>query len=76
MRYPSPALKDIRQIGPKRDRNISGICSACGTALLAWLQDSETAKPSLPDRLDVVFKAHVAECHPRPATHARRFPAA
>jgi len=76
MPYASPALKDIRQIGPKRDRNISGICSACGTALLAWLEDSEAAKPSLPDRLDAVFKAHVAECHPRPAGHARRLPAA
>ena len=76
MPYASPALKDIRQIGPKRDRNISGICSACGTALLAWLEDSEAAQPSLPDRLDAVFKAHVAERHPRPASHARRLPAA
>lgn len=54
--YASPALRDIRQIGPKRDRNISGICSACGTALLAWLEDSEAAKPSLPEKLDAVFK--------------------
>jgi len=41
-----------------------------------WLRDSEAAQPSLPDRLDAVFKAHVAECHPRPASHARRLPAA
>jgi hypothetical protein len=76
MRYPSPALRDVRQIGPKRDRNISGICSACGTALLAWLRDSEAAEPSLPDRLDAIFKAHVAEYHPQAASHARRLPAA
>jgi hypothetical protein len=76
MPYASPALNDVRHIGAKGDRNISGVCSACGTALLIWLEDSEAAKPSLPDRLDAIFKAHVAECHPQPAVHARRFSAA
>jgi hypothetical protein len=59
-----PFLRDVRQIGPESDRDISGICSACGTIVLGRLTDSEKPNPErLRTELDKVFQAHVAETH-------------
>src|ERR1700676_5224808 len=32
-----PFLIDVRQVGPDKERDISGVCSACGVILLARL---------------------------------------
>jgi len=62
----SPILTDVRHIGPDRDRNISGTCSACGVTLLAWLKQSEESEPVLERRLETLFRQHVdAHHHPR-----------
>lgn len=61
-----PCLSDVRQIGPERERErcISGVCSACGTVLLARLEDSEPVNPMvLREKLDAVFKSHLVKHH-------------
>jgi len=61
-----PHLVDVRQIGPKSERDISGRCSACGVVLIAQLDNSEEAKPQqLRDRLEQLFARHINEsgCH-------------
>jgi len=56
-----PRLVDVRQIGPKGERDISGRCSACDTVLIARLDSSEEPKPEkLRERLDSVFARHLA----------------
>jgi len=61
-----PFLIDVRQTGPDKERDISGVCSACGTILLARLPN-DTEKPTLErlhTELGSVFERHVAEKHP------------
>jgi len=57
-------LRDIRQIGPDSERDISGICSVCGTALLARV-DMKTipSRSRLEGALQGVFNRHTAEHH-------------
>lgn len=78
MRYASPTLVDVHHLGPKRERNISGVCSVCRLTLLVWLQDSEVPTPALADRLEQLFRKHVQECHtrvfPLPAVNAAKLP--
>jgi len=58
-------LSDVRQIGPNRERDISGVCSACGATLLAWLDNGENVTPRLlRAKLEQVFERHVTERHP------------
>ena len=61
-------LQDVRQIGPESERDISGVCSCCGTTLLARI-DSKTvpARAQLEDALQRLFDRHVAEEHGRVA---------
>jgi len=55
-------LEDVRQIGPKSERDISGRCSACGMVLIARLDNSEAAQPAkLRQKLDRLFARHLAE---------------
>lgn len=59
-------LVDVRQIGPKAqsERHISGRCSACGSVVLASLeQDEEPLYERLRENLDGVFRRHVSEHH-------------
>jgi hypothetical protein len=57
-------LSDIRQLGPKRQRDISGVCSACKSILLARLDETEWATPTtLRAKLEKVLERHVAEMH-------------
>jgi CheY-like chemotaxis protein len=61
-----PFLIDVRQIGPDKERDVSGVCSACGATVLARLRNS-AEKPtsgSLRAELEAVFERHVAEKHP------------
>lgn len=70
---PKPRLVDVRQIGPKSERDISGRCSACGTVLIARLDDSEDATPQqLRDKIKKLFARHVAEseCSDTPGSAA------
>jgi hypothetical protein len=63
-------LSDVRQIGPISERDISGVCSACGVTLLARLDDYEAEKPTpvrLRAMLERVFERHVADKHPNEA---------
>jgi hypothetical protein len=58
-------LRDVRQIGPDRERDISGACSACGNLLLARLDNgAEPAPGHLRAKLEKVFERHIAEKHP------------
>ncbi len=58
----APRLVDVRQIGPKSERDISGQCSACGAVLIARLGNWEEVKPEqLRNKLDKVFDRHIAE---------------
>jgi hypothetical protein len=66
MRHDYPTLKDMRHIGPESEKNISGVCSACGVTLLAWLEESDPCGPALVNRIQELFKLHVAEYHPHP----------
>lgn len=61
-----PLLIDVRQIGPDKERDISGVCSACGATLLARLRnDVEKPTPErLHSELEAVFERHAAEKHP------------
>lgn len=55
-------LTDIRRIGPNSDRDISAVCSACGTTLLAQL--NSTAQPDsdkLLTELEMVFEKHLTQ---------------
>jgi hypothetical protein len=65
------SLIDVRQVGPDKERDISGVCSACGVVLLARLRvDAE--KPTserLHVELETAFERHLAEKHPE-ATNA------
>ena len=66
-----PRLVDVRQIGPKSERDISGRCSACGVVLIARLETFEEAKPDhLRNRLDKLFARHITEsgCRKGPQT--------
>jgi len=57
-----PRLVDVRQIGPKSERDISGRCSACDAVVIARLDSSEDPKPDkLRERLENVFARHLAE---------------
>jgi hypothetical protein len=57
-----PHLVDVRQIGPKSERDISGRCSACGVILIARLENGEGAKPAhLRDKLEKLFTRHITE---------------
>jgi len=59
-----PKLDDVRQIGPGSERFISGVCSVCGTVVLARLNDSEPINPSqLRSKLDAVFQQHITNEH-------------
>ena len=63
----SCALTDVRQIGPGSERQISGVCSACGTTLLARLNDKdEPNRDQLEARLKKVFDDHLARDHGHP----------
>jgi hypothetical protein len=56
-----PRLVDIRQIGPKSERDISGRCSVCNTVMIARLDNSEEANPEkLRERLEEVFARHLS----------------
>ena len=56
-----PRLVDVRQIGPKSERDISGRCSACNAVMIARLDNWEEPKPEeLRERLDTVFARHLA----------------
>jgi len=56
-----PRLVDVRQIGPKSERDTSGRCSVCDTILIARLDNWEQAEPEkLRERLENVFARHVA----------------
>lgn len=58
----SPRLIDVRQIGPKSERDISGRCSACGVVLIARLEHWENAASDLlRKKLDKLFERHLAE---------------
>jgi len=61
-----PFLIDVRQTGPDKERDISGVCIACGTILLARLRnDAEKPKSErLHAELETVFERHVSEKHP------------
>jgi hypothetical protein len=63
------SLIDVRQVGPDKEQDISGVCSACGVVLLApLLVDAE--KPTserLHAELDTAFERHLAEKHPEAA---------
>jgi hypothetical protein len=66
----TPRLVDIRQIGPKSERDISGRCSACGVVLIARLDNWDDAKPAqLRERLESLFTRHIAECESGKALH-------
>ncbi|HUK24853.1 MAG TPA: hypothetical protein VLV49_09760 [Terriglobales bacterium] len=57
-------LGDIRQIGRDSERDISGICSACGTTLLARVDSRRIpARAQLQETLQAVFQKHVAQEH-------------
>ena len=57
-------MSDVRQIGPNRERDISGVCCACGATLLARLDDGETITSTLlRAKLEIVFERHLAEQH-------------
>ncbi len=57
-----PQLLDVRQIGPKSERDISGRCSACNAVMIARLDNWEEPKlEQLRERLDSVFARHLAE---------------
>jgi len=60
-----PFLIDVRRTGPDKERDISGVCFACGTILLARLRnDAERPTPErLNAELGTVFERHVAEKH-------------
>ena len=61
---------NLRQRGPDRERNISGICSTCGDTLLERL-DAGDATPNpefLRAKLDRVFEQHVADNHSQAST--------
>jgi CheY-like chemotaxis protein len=61
-----PVLRDVRQIGPDKERDVSGVCSACGATVLARLRN-DVVKPSperLHSELDAIFERHVSEKHP------------
>jgi len=63
-----PQLVDVRQIGPKSERDISGRCSVCNTVMISRLDASEEANPEkLRERLEEVFARHLAgsECSKR-----------
>jgi len=61
---PYTFLSDVRQIGPNRERDISGVCSACGATLLARLDSAEKPTPTLlQTKLEKVFQRHVDEQH-------------
>ena len=56
-----PRLVDVRQIGPKSERDISGRCSACNAVMIARLDNCEELKPEkLRERLENVFARHLA----------------
>ena len=61
-----PFLKDVRQIGPDKERDFSGVCSACGAILFARLLHG-VEKPT-PERLNselaAVFERHISQKHP------------
>jgi hypothetical protein len=63
-------LSDVRQIGPNSERDISGVCSACGVVLIARLDDGDPEQPT-PERLraelEKVFERHLADKHPNEA---------
>jgi len=55
-------LVDVRQSGPKSERDISGRCSVCGAVLIARLDNSQEVNPQqLRDELESLFDRHVAE---------------
>jgi hypothetical protein len=57
-----PRLVDVRQIGPRSERDISGRCSACDAILIARLDNWEEVTPEqLRNKLDKVFDRHIAE---------------
>jgi hypothetical protein len=57
-----PRLVDVRQIGPKSERDISGRCSACGVVLIARLDNWEDATlDQLRGKLEGLFARHVTE---------------
>jgi len=60
-------LIDVRQIGPDSERDISGVCSACGAVLFAALGDDEVPNPQrLQAKLERTLEKHVAEAHAEP----------
>jgi hypothetical protein len=71
----TPRLVDVRQIGPKSERDISGCCSVCSAVLIARLDNSEEANPRhLRDKLERLFDRHVAEtgCGENPCSSASK----
>jgi CheY-like chemotaxis protein len=61
-----PFLRDVRQIGPDKERDLSGVCSACGAILFARLRHG-VEKPTaerLNSELAAVFERHISEKHP------------
>lgn len=65
------SLRDVRQIGPASECQISGICSACGDVLLSRIDEKIFKNPTqeqLRESLDIVFDRHVVQSHERVAT--------
>jgi hypothetical protein len=61
-------LVDVRQIGPDRERDISGKCSSCGVTLITRLDDCEGVTPNrLTEKLENLFARHLSEKHISPS---------
>jgi len=59
-----PRLVDIRQIGPNRERDISGVCSVCKDVLLVRLNSKEVpSRIELREALSNLFERHVTQSH-------------
>ena len=56
---------DVRQIGPNRERDISGVCATCGTVLLTRLEDKAQGPIAehLHAKLAALFDLHVQKEH-------------
>ncbi|HEY6182727.1 MAG TPA: hypothetical protein VIW67_10800 [Terriglobales bacterium] len=58
-------LVDVRQFGPNREREISGVCSACEAVLLARVDDAQESPTAqqLQSKLITIFESHVRQSH-------------
>ena len=57
-------LRDIRQLGPNSERDISGICSCCSTTLLTRMDSASVpTRSQLEQTLHSLFLRHINEEH-------------